>query len=530
VLLLGGTEAALRAAGYGVTPEPLFVPAPGQTEYLQANPRAILRLVPDASQAPGVSIETSYFRTTKRPGSLRVFVQGESSAAGFPYGLGASLAGVLDQRLERVFPGREVEVVSTAMSAVTTYALLDFADDIIAQQPDAVVIYAGHNEYLGVLGVGSTFRAASSPRLTRLALAARNWRLYQWVSNVVRRVSPAAPAVTASSSDTLMARVAAEREIPFDSRLYWAGLDQFQHNLDALLGRYRAARIPVFIGTLVSNERDQAPFVSVASEGEQSASAHYERGKVRESARDYVAARAEFAAARDRDALRFRAPGAMNDIVRDAAASQGATVVDSQAAFAAASPEGLIGNTLLLEHVHPNLDGYFLLADAFFDALLASGVAGVPAVQLDDAAAKREMPVSAVDRWLGEYKLLRIKSAWPFVAQSRTPSLPAPQSVAENLARQVYDGTLSWLDAQQQLLANYALSDDGVERARVATILADAFPFVAPLQFETAEALAAIGRVADARRYAARTLEVDPNNAAAQARSREWAAHATETN
>jgi hypothetical protein len=48
---------------------------------------------------------------------------------------------------KRAFPSREVEVISTAMAAVNSYALLDFADEIIAQQPDAVVIYVGHNEY-----------------------------------------------------------------------------------------------------------------------------------------------------------------------------------------------------------------------------------------------------------------------------------------------------------------------------------------------------------------------------------------------
>ena len=96
----------------------------------------VARFFTDPAQAPSVSIETAYFRRQKQPGSFRVFVQGESSAAGFPYGLGAALAGVLDQRLERTYPEREIEVISTAMAAVNSYALVDFADEIIAQQPE----------------------------------------------------------------------------------------------------------------------------------------------------------------------------------------------------------------------------------------------------------------------------------------------------------------------------------------------------------------------------------------------------------
>jgi lysophospholipase L1-like esterase len=521
-LALSGAEALLRLASYGRDLEPLFVPAPGQSAYLQANPRAVERLLVDPADAPAVSIETAYFRTSKQPGAFRVFVQGESSAAGFPYGLGASLAGVLDQRFERAFPSRDVEVISTAMSAVNSYALLDFAEDIIAQRPDAIVIYVGHNEYLGILGVGSAFRRAASPRLTRLSLALRELRLYQWVGSVVRKLSPAAPPITGSTSDTLMARVAAERAIALGSSLYVAGLSQFRANLSELLGKYRAAGIPVFIGTLVSNERDQPPFASLASEGEESAQSHFERGRLRESARDYTAARAEYAAARDRDALRFRAPADMNVIVRELAQTYGATLVETEAAFRAASHEGLIGEALLLEHVHPNLHGYFLLADAFFDAMTARAVPAPADVVVSDETARQEMPVSDVDRWLGAYKLLRIRNAWPFVAVSRAPTLPPAATVGEQLAQQVYAGTMSWPDAQQQLQASYALEGNIVEQARVATILADAFPFVAALQVDTADTLAKLGRLADARRYVARALAAEPGNAAALERLREW--------
>ena len=71
---------------------------------LQANPRVVTRFFTDPAQAPSVSIETAFFAAQKQADSFRVFVQGESTAAGFPYGLGAALAGVLDQRLERLFP------------------------------------------------------------------------------------------------------------------------------------------------------------------------------------------------------------------------------------------------------------------------------------------------------------------------------------------------------------------------------------------------------------------------------------------
>jgi len=226
---LAATEAGLRIAGFGHDREPLFIPSPGHPEYLQANPRVVTRFFTDPAQAPTVSIETAYFPATKAPGTFRVFVQGASSAAGFPYGLGASLAGVLDQRLERAFPGREIEVISTAMAAVNSYALLDFADEILARQPDAVVVYVGHNEFLGILGVGSTMRIAATPGLTRAFLAVRDWRLFQLMSRAYAGLRSGAP--SPGPGDSLMARVAGERSIRINSDVYARGIEQFETNL-----------------------------------------------------------------------------------------------------------------------------------------------------------------------------------------------------------------------------------------------------------------------------------------------------------
>jgi len=190
VLLLAAAELALRATGIGAL-EPLFVPAPAAQGYLQPNPAVIQRFFPDPRRAPDVSIDTVYFPARKAPGTLRVFVQGESSAAGFPYGRWASPAAMLQQRLQRAYPDRNVEVINTAMAAVTSYVLLDFADEIIAQQPDAVVMYTGHNEYLGVGGVGSSLVSAKSPMLARAVSQLRRLHLYRALERFVSSFGPA---------------------------------------------------------------------------------------------------------------------------------------------------------------------------------------------------------------------------------------------------------------------------------------------------------------------------------------------------
>jgi lysophospholipase L1-like esterase len=518
---LAATEAGLRIAGFGHDREPLFIASPGHPEYLQANPRVVTRFFTDPAQAPTVSIETAYFPATKAPGAFRVFVQGASSAAGFPYGLGASLAGVLDQRLERAFPGREIEVISTAMAAVNSYALLDFADEIIARQPDAVLVYVGHNEFLGILGVGSTMRIAATPALTRAFLAVRDWRLFQLMSRAYAGLRSGAP--SPGPGDSLMARVAGERSIRINSDVYATGIEQFETNLDLLLARYGAAGVPVLIGTLASNERDQPPLAVLAgAEGDVAGAAKtaYHAAQDAEAAGHVDIAREGYAWARDLDPLRFRAPSVFNEVIERVADRHGATVVDVHRAFVEASPQGLVGSQLMLEHVHPNLDGYFLLADAFFEAMISRGLPGRPATEVSDADARADLPVSEVDRFLGDYKVLRIKAGWPFTTESRPVTLPPARTEAERLAQELYHERISWPEAQEALRQQYAASGDRRGYALVTRILADAFPFAGELQFQTAAALIQLGRAGEAVRYSQRGIELEPRNV------NQWLVHA----
>lgn len=510
--LLGGGEVALRAADFGQDREPLFIRSPQQPGYLQANPRAVARFFTDPAQAPGVSIDTAYFAARKAPGTFRVFVQGESSAAGFPYGLSAALAQVLDRRLEQAFPDLEIEGISTAMAAVNSYALVDFADEIIEQQPDAVLVYVGHNEFLGILGVGSAMRLAASSTLTRAFLAARDWRLFQLMSQAYAKWRPAPPAPGQSAGESLMARVAGERSITLKSEIFGDGVGQFEDNLGRLLARYRAAGIPVLIGTLVSNERDQEPLAALAgveTEAAGAAKTAFYAAQDDEKAGNFEAARDGYAWARDLDPLRFRAPSVFNEVIRRVAEAHGATVVDVHAAFAAASEHALIGQRLMLEHVHPNVDGYFLLADAFYDAMIAQGLPGTPAAEISEADARAAMPVSELDRHLGDYLTRRIVAGWPFTHRFSPPQLPAPASEEERLAQELYHQRMTWPAANEVLRQHYRAAGNGSGFVQVTSILADAFPFVGTLQLETAAALIQLGRPREAVRYSRRAVELE---------------------
>jgi len=495
LLLLAALEGGLRAAGFGQS-LPLFVDAPAQPGYREVNPEVGRRFDVDPDAPLLTRADPVYFARAKPTRGLRIFVQGSSTAAGFPYGRFASLAGMLQARLQSALPERRVEVVQTAMSAVNSYALLDFSSEILAEAPDAVVIYAGHNEYLGMLGVGSTIAAGRSVWLTRSYLALRELRVFQLLqrgaaalrARLARPAAAGAAAARAPAVAGLMARVAGEKEIPLGSELYQRGLAQLRANLGALLARYRRAGIPVFLATLACNERHQPPFAGRAPAGapaEDAADAWFERAVALDRAGDFAAARRAYLGAKDRDLLRFRAPEDANRVLRELAALHGAVLVDVQAALAADAPDGIIGRELMLEHLHPNLRGYFLLADAFFDALLASGALGAAAAARaePDALAWERQPLSELDRRAGEYRVAELLRQWPFAPPAE--GAPAPggaraEAHAEDaialLAARVARGELSWTEGTQQALALHAQRGEAAEAARSALNLADTFP------------------------------------------------------
>src|SRR6266702_4132851 len=167
-LTFGALEGALRALHYQGDLS-LFVRLPyAAGQYMGVNDRVAARYFLNVRMLP--TPPTDIFLAAKPTHGFRVFVLGESSAAGFPYLHNGTFARVLQDALQDVMPGDTVEVVNLGVAAITSYALYDEIDEILAQHPDAVVLYAGHNEFYGALGVGSTETLGAVPALVRTYL------------------------------------------------------------------------------------------------------------------------------------------------------------------------------------------------------------------------------------------------------------------------------------------------------------------------------------------------------------------------
>ncbi|MDZ7288754.1 MAG: GDSL-type esterase/lipase family protein [candidate division KSB1 bacterium] len=425
VVLLAMLELTLRLFEYGGNLD-LLISAPEKlSDYKMCN-RNVGRRFFYALHFPLPGVPKDLILKKKPKNGYRIFVLGESTAAGFPYGNNVMFSRILHHRLAEAFPERHIEVMNTAMAAINSYALLDFMDEILAHEPDAILIYSGHNEFYGALGVASMESVGKHRWVVKMFLQLTRFRTFLLVRDFIGRIrrwmgTMVHEGMATDSTDTLMERIVADQTIVYGSRLYELGKRQFEANLRAIYQKAKDRSVPVLASELVNNVRDQAPFVSQATDSLPSAMEVYRLAQSLEAGKKYAEAKREYERAKDLDALRFRAAEEFNEIIHRVAAEFSEPVVPMKSYFEKASPNGLVGNNLMTDHLHPNIDGYFLMADAFFEAMhenkFIADTWDLTNVK-PDSVYPREWGLSKLDTVYAELGIRLLKGGWPFQPKS----------------------------------------------------------------------------------------------------------------
>jgi lysophospholipase L1-like esterase len=475
-ILLALVEGALRLGGYGGNRAAFEAPPHLRGEYLAPSRNLGRRYFTRERQPP--SPPTDAFLADKPENALRIFVLGESSAAGFPYPPNGTFSRLLRDALRDVLPHDTVEVVNIGLAATNSYTIADLARDVIAQQPDAVLIYAGHNEYYGALGAGSTETLGNSPALVRMVLRLQRIRLVLLMRNAIAAVGSALGGDERGGGDddtgagqagelsaSRMESVVRDQRIVLGDATYERGVTQFAGNLDAILERFRRAGVPVFLASLPGNIRSQPPFGSADDSLHPRADSTFAAAQRALESGDTAQARDLFSRARDLDVVRFRAPSAFDSVIVRAAASGGARYVPVREAFEHHSPGGIPGEELFLEHVHPNQQGYAIIGRIFYEAVAEDGFLGRRA-DVSGLAPWNEytdrMELTELDHRAAAHTVNTIKARWPFVpldAQVDYRSSYRPSGMVDSLAFDISRGG-PWDRAKAQLGQHYESNDE----------------------------------------------------------------------
>jgi tetratricopeptide (TPR) repeat protein len=566
LLFLGALEVGLRIGGYG-HPTTFFVPGEVEGEpVLVENSRFGLRFFP----APVARQPTpTVMKREKASDTVRVFLFGESAALGDPrpaYGVGRYVEVLLRER----FPDSRFEVVTVAMTAINSHAVLPIARECAKYDADIWMVYMGNNEMVGPFGAATIF-GPQTPSLgfIRTTLAVKSTRTGQALAALINAVrgSTSMPPTWGGMQMFL------DQQVPPDDPRRGVVHAAFDRNLDDLVQVGLSSGAQVMLSTVAVNLRDCAPFGSMHRRGltelgaeewgelfEQAATFHQEE-QWAEAARWYRAAsalddqhaelayrmglselaqeeaaqaREAFQRAVDLDTLPFRADSKLNQLIRDIAEryrEQGVVLVDAEAILAEQVPWGVPGHEAFYEHVHLTLEGNYQLGRALAEAMEPLLPATVRAGPKNDWAS---MEVCAERLGLTEWNraaiyeemLLRLAEA-PFTGQANHAARMAAYRAelsqvrtrltpeTEGAARMVYEDALERSPGDHRLHANYAefLEDTGrldaalVQWRSVERLL----PHHHVAGFHVGRLLARLGETAEARQYLEASLRRHPN-------------------
>ena len=407
------------------------------------------------------------FDIVKKKNAFRVFVIGGSTTAGWPYVPNASFSRHLKRRLELLYPYNTIEVINCGISAINSYTLLDFIPGILKQKPDLVLIYAGHNEYYGALGAGSSVSLGHSRTLVNTYLWFKNFRVTQLIENVVEGIYSLFKSEDEQNDlnrhETLMARMIGESLITLNSDTYFDGIEQFEGNLDDILEELHDANVPVILGDLTSNTLDVKPFVSVKTDTLPAASDIYKLAKKKLGEGQVHTADSLFTWAKELDALRFRAPQKMNEVINRLGKKYGYSIVNIDSVFRSKSKYGIVGYNLTVDHLHPNLTGYGLIAEEYFKRmeklnLLPEGKKMKVDIARQDSILDANFPFTRLDSTLAQMQIIQLTGAYPFVPKG-TPNYKAlnfkVKDLVDSLAVQVINKDIKWETAHTKLADRY---------------------------------------------------------------------------
>lgn len=492
-------EVMLRLFGYGENYE-LFhkIISENDTEYYVMNSDISKKYFKNTGFRS--DNQSDLFLKNKTDSTFRIFVQGASTVVGFPFYKNGSFPRILKHRLSRTFPDKNIEIINTGITAVNSYTLWDLTDKIIEQKPDLVIIYAGHNEYYGALGAGSAVFTGNHPFLVRGYLRLKNLRFFQLLENAYSQIFESVDDTGYKVGETtLMEVMAREQQIPYNSEMYHAGINQFKSNFEKIISKYQHNDIPVFISTLVSNEKDTPPFISddsveddferalvkdktgASKIAKHNAKAAYKLGqfyinKQEDSAKKY------FHIAKELDLLRFRAPEKINEAIIELSRNKNLHLVNTKKLFRAKSQTGLIDNEFMTEHVHPNVKGNFIIADGIYNKLKELKFIGSWENFISYDEAFQDIPITRIDSIRGKFIVDDLKQSWPYVLEmsGRNPvrmyhSIQNP-TYEERKAINLYSGKEKWEDVMRQAYHTYKNEGDFENALRVAQSLISEFP------------------------------------------------------
>lgn len=353
------------------------------------------------------------FPKQKAPGTYRVFCVGGSTTYGRPYEDPTSFPGWLREFLPVADSSRRWEVINAGGISYASYRVALLMEELTRYQPDLFIIYTGHNEFLERRTYGDLMEAPSTVR-TMGAMLGRS-RTYSVVHRLIRppRSKQNGGTILSEEVNTVLDQSVGLDAYHRDGKLQRDVVDHFNVSLRRMIDIARSAGARVILVTPASKLKNCAPFKSEHSsllaqqeaqqwqllaaraEKEYAAGAFPEaltaieqalaiddrvahlqflHGRVLEGMNRHAEAKMAYGRAIDEDICPLRASTPIRETVVEVAASENVPLVNFVEIMERNSPEGIPGENLFFDHVHPTIEGNRLLGVALLEAMIAAEI------------------------------------------------------------------------------------------------------------------------------------------------------------
>jgi tetratricopeptide (TPR) repeat protein len=172
----------------------------------------------------------------------------------------------------------------------------------------------------------------------------------------------------------------------------------------------------------------------------------------------------------------------------------------------------------MLEHLHPTVDGYFLIADAFYDALRDADAIGDWSRAVAEDAARNDLLLTPADSLVGILRVRRLKSDWPFV--ERGANVPRGDTFTvrtgfDRVVEALYESEETWLEATEKLATYYEREGNLSRAIQAREAMIASYPMLARPRVGLGGLYLRAGRTNEAMQSFAAALERDARSAPA---------------
>lgn len=356
--------------------------------------------------------EEDSFLKSKPSNEFRIFVFGGSTVQGNPFSIETSFTRFLQLALQEAEPERTWEVVNCGGISYASYRLLPLMQECLAYEPDAYIVCTGHNEFLEDVSFSAIRN--QNPTLTTIYSGLNRFRSFRLATRLADRTRgstshPDSRDQLSTEVDAMLDHQGGLAAYHRDDRHASSVVEHFRSNLSRMIQLCHQNSLPLLLIQPPSNLSDCPPFKAEFSHQTSAADINhvrelmrqtaeimrddpttaaillqqaadidgrfafvwYQLGKALSAASRFDEARKAFQRARDEDVCPLRMISALETAMQEVSEQEHPEFLNASELLVAECPDGILGDNVLVDHIHPSFRGHQLIAMAIVDWMLS---------------------------------------------------------------------------------------------------------------------------------------------------------------